>query len=304
MERHQPIAQIRAKRFFRTLLPAATILLIAIAGLFGFLVYKISYPGAVTEAVNPSHYILPYLAVEIPCGKDPALPAWWIPGLKVAPGIILAPGYGMSRSDALSLAVALNQRGFNLLIFAQRGSGAVPRGASSLGLRETEDMANAIRFLKKRPESDPERIGIWGVDVGAFAALKEAAAFPEVRAIAVDSPFETVQSYLGYRMADDFGLENGLVLYGCRQFFRLAHLFSRTSLNEALPFNALSGKSILFIKGEDRPKLADLTTAVYKRIQPEKEMISFKTARTHAMSGDILKAYDMQVADFFHINLK
>jgi pimeloyl-ACP methyl ester carboxylesterase len=202
------------------------------------------------------------------------------------------------------LAVSLNQRGFNLLIFAQRGSGAMPRGANTLGLRETEDMANAIRFLKKRPESDPERIGIWGVDVGAFVALRAAASFPEVRAIAADSPYETVQSYLDYRIAEDFDIENGLLLFGCRQVFRLTHLFNGASLSEAVPLNALSGKAILFIKGEDRPGLADLTAAVYKNIQPQKELISFRMARIHAMSGEILKAYDMQAADFFHINLK
>jgi pimeloyl-ACP methyl ester carboxylesterase len=304
MERHLPTAKIRAKRFFRTLFPAAAILILGIAGLFSFFVYKVSYPEAATEAVNPSHYLLPYLAVEIPCGKDSGIPAWWIPGLKHAPGVVLAPGYGMSRSDALSLAVVLNQHGFNLLIYAQRGSGSLPKGASALGLQESEDMASAIQFLKKRAESDPARIGIWGVDIGAFAALKAAAAFPEVCAIAADSPYETVQSYLDYRITEDFGLENSLMLFGCRQVFRLVHLFSQASLNTALPLNALSGKAILFIKGEDRPRLADLTTAIYKKIQPQKEMISFRTARIHAMSGEILKAYDMQAADFFHINLK
>jgi pimeloyl-ACP methyl ester carboxylesterase len=216
----------------------------------------------------------------------------------------MAPGYGMGRSDALSLAVALNQQGFNLLIYAQRGSGSMPSGANTLGLRDAEDMVNAIRFLKKRSESDPERIGIWGVDVGAFAALKAAATFPEVRTIAADSPYETVQSYLDYRLTEDYGLKNGLILFGCRQVFRFVHLFNRVSLNEALPLNALSGKAILFIKGEDRPGLADLTTAIYKKMQPQKEMISLRTARIHAMSGEILKAYDMQAAGFFHINLK
>jgi pimeloyl-ACP methyl ester carboxylesterase len=300
----QPRAGIRAKRFFQTLLPSAAILLLGIAGLLGVLVYKVSYLGSVIEAVNPSHYLLPYLAVGIPCGKGFDIPAWWIPGLKYAPGIVLAPGYGMSRSDALSLAVALNQHGFNILIFAQRGNGSMPRKACALGLREVDDMTCAIQFLKKRPESDPGKIGIWGVDIGAFSALKAATTFSEVRAVAADSPYETVQQFLDYRITEDFGLDNGLILFGCRQVFRLTHFFDRASRNEALTLKALSGKAILFIKGEDRPKLADLTTAIYKKIEPQKEMISFKTARVHTMSGDILKAYDMQTAGFFHINLR
>jgi pimeloyl-ACP methyl ester carboxylesterase len=302
MKGHLPTTKIRAKRLLFTLFPGGAILVLGIMGLFGFFVYKVSNPGGITEAVNPSHYLLSFMSVEIPAGSGSDIPAWWIPGLKSAPGIVLATGYGMGRSDAVSLAFALNQHGFNLLVFAQRGSGSTPRGASTLGLLEVEDMTCAIQYLKKREESDPERIGIWGVDVAAFAALQAAAAFPEVRTVVADSPYETVQSYLDYRITEDFNLDNSFLLFGCRQVFRLAHF--QASRNEALLPEKLSGKAILFIKGEDHPRLADLTTAVYKKIKPQKEMISYTTARSHAMSGDIVKTYDTQAADFFHINLK
>jgi len=301
-------SQITAKNqvewFLRTVLPAGCILLVGIAVMLSILVYKISYPKTNTEGVNPSHYLLPYLEIGIPSGEDNAIPGWWIPGLKHAPGIILAPGYGMSRTDALSLAVALRQHGFNILIYDQRGSRVPHRGASTLGLREAEDMANAILFLKSRPESNPECLGIWGVDVSAYAALKAAAGFPEVQAIAVDSPYETVEDFLGYRIAEDFGVDHRALRFGCYQVFRLAHFFASGSGREQLPLNSLSSRAILFIKGEDRKTLADSTTALYDRIQPQKELISFKTARIRTMNGENLQSYDRQVASFFHLNLQ
>ncbi len=290
--------------FFRKVLPAVAILLVGIVLIFSVLVYKISRPGAVSESVNPSHYLLPSLDVAIPSRDSKEIPAWWIPGLKGAPGIVLAPGYGMSRSDALSLAAVLHENEFNVLVYAQRGSEDSPRNTSTLGLYETDDMLDAIRFLRSRHESDPLRLGIWGVDVGARAALKAAADVPQVRAIAADSAFESIADFLNYRIAEEFGLDNRIVQFGCYQIFRLAHLHLGFSMKESLPLQALSGRMILFVKGENRKTLGYLTTAIFDKIQPRKEMISFNTARVHLMSGEDLSSYDRQVANFFRLNLQ
>jgi pimeloyl-ACP methyl ester carboxylesterase len=299
-----PSSKKRIHKFNRTILPAVIIIMAGILFLFGFLTHNIAHPDAAAEQVAPSHYLLPSLEIELPMEEDPAIPAWWIPGLKYAPGIILAPGYGMSRSDALSLAVALNQHGFNLLVYDQRGSGAVTRGASSLGLRETDDMRSAIRFLQSRPDINPKRLGIWGVDVSAFAALKAADAFPEVRAIVADSVYERVEDFLFHRINEDFGIDNRFVQFGCFQMFRLAHFFKRAALRERIRYTSLQDKEILFIQGENREGVASLTAAVHDRIHPRKELISLGTSRIHAMSGEMLKDYDRRVADFFHNNLQ
>jgi uncharacterized protein len=296
--------KVQIGRFFRTVLPACTILLAGIAVILGILVYKISNPGEVPEGLNPSQYFysLPSLEVSILSAREPEIAGWWIPGLRDAPGVILAPGYGMNRVDALSLAAALHQDGFNLLVYGQRGSGASSKGASTLGLYEANDMADAIRFMQNRPECNHERLGIWGVDVGAYAALKAAAQFPQVRAIVADSLYESVADFLSYRIAEDFGLDNRLVQLGCYQIFRLVHP-KAFSMSDKLRLQALSDRTLLFIKGENRKGLAPFTTAVYDQIQPQKEMISLKCSRIHLMSGDDLKNYDRQVASFFHLNL-
>ncbi len=284
--------------------PAFAILLGGAVVVLGVLVYKISYPEKAQETVDPSHYLLPSLEVGIPTESRMEIPGWWIPGLKGAPGIILAPGYGMSRSDALSLAAALHENGFNLLTYDQRGNGANPRGASTLGLLEPGDMLQAVRFLQSRPESNRSRVGIWGVDVGALAALRAAAACTEVRAIVADSAFESIEDFVGYRLAEDFGFENSIVQFGCFEIFRLVHILDGSFSNQQLPLQAISDRMILFIKGENRRELGNLTAAIYDKIQPQKEMISFKASRTHLMSGEDLKSYDRQVANFFHLNLQ
>jgi pimeloyl-ACP methyl ester carboxylesterase len=301
--RQQTPARIQIEKFFRTVFPAVAILAVGILIILSFFVYKISYPGITPESVNPSHYLLPSLDVLVSPTKGKMIPAWWIPGLKGAPGIILAPGYGMCRSDALSLAVPLHEDGFNLLVFDQRGSGAEPRGASTLGLTETEDMTGAIEYLQARPESNPKRIGIWGVDISALAALRAASETPEVRAIAVDSAFEAPLDFMSHQIADDFGIDNRLAQLGCYQIFRMVHI-RNISTSTRIPLEKLSDKSVLFIKGENRKQLGLLTTGMYDSLKPQKEMISFKTSRIHLMSGEDLKNYDRQVVNFFHLNLK
>ena len=131
----------------------------------------------------------------------------------------------MSRSDALSLAVALHEKGFNLLIYDQRGSGGAPRGAStSRPLRNRGYVGRRAVHAGAGPKATAEKIGIWGVDIGALAALKAAADSPEVRAIAADSAFQSPSDFLSYRIEEDFGLNNRLLQFGCYQIFRLAHI--------------------------------------------------------------------------------
>jgi hypothetical protein len=297
-------AKVHLGRFLRMVLPALAILLLGAIAILGILVYKISYPDAVAEAVSPAHYSIPTLEFRISTLDGKELPTWWIPGRKGAPGIILAPGYGMNRADGLSLAAVLHENGFNLLVYGQRGTGEGPRDASTLGLYETGDMLQALKFVQARPESDRTRLGIWGVDVGAYSALRAAADCREVRAIVADGAYEFMADFLGYRISEDFGLDNRFVNLGSFQIFRLAHIRGKSYLSEVLPLQAISDRTILFIKGENRRGLADLTTAIYDKLQPQKEMISFKSARTHLMSGEDLRSYDRQVASFFHLNLR
>jgi pimeloyl-ACP methyl ester carboxylesterase len=297
-------AKSQIVKLFKTGFPAVAILLIGLFIIFSIFVYKISYPGAVPESVTPSHYLLPSLDFATPAEKGDMLYGWWIPGLKGAPGIILAPGYGMNRTDALSLAVGLHYDGFNLFVYAQRGSGAAPQGASTLGLYEIEDMLTAVRLLRDRPEVNRERIGIWGVDIGAYAALKAAAEFPQIRAIAADSVFQSPRDFLSCRIEEEFGLDNRFLQFGCYQIFKLFHIGGSLSAGATLPLNALSDRNILFIKGENRGHLGVLTTEIYDTVLPQKELISFKGARIHSMSGEDLKNYDRQVVNFFHLNLK
>jgi uncharacterized protein len=284
---------------FVALVIAAAVVVIAL----GFLTYRVTHPGMALEPVNPSHYLLPSLDVKWTSGEGSEVAGWFIPGREAAPAIVLSPGYGMSRSDGLSLALSLHELGYHLLIYAQRGCGAVPKGASSLGLHETDDLQSALAFLKLRPGIDPRRIGLWGVDEGARAALAVAARHPEVRAIAADAPFEYTLDFVAHEVNQQLGFANALIASGCRVMFRLAHWEAFEALGRPLPIEALVDRNILIIEGSNRKEMSDLVTALHRRLQPHIKLLSVPASRMRMMTGEEMKSYDRQVADFFHANL-
>jgi hypothetical protein len=283
------------------------VLAVSVAGLFGlgalvWLTYRVTHPGPLAEAVTPAHYLLPSVDVSW-SGKDgKEIPGWWIPGLKGAPGILLAPGYSMTRGDGLSLAAQLREQGFNVLIYEARGS-TRPRHVSTLGIQEADDMMSALDFLQTRRDSSNNRIGIWGVDVSARAALHAAASRPSVRAVVADSPFERVADFLAIRVAEESGIENRFLAIGCGLLLQLAWFVPSTALISGPPLDALADRPILFVQGENRKALARYTAAIYDRIQPQKELVTVHSSRSRRMSPDELRSYDRQVSNFFALNL-
>ncbi len=296
-------AKVQVGRFFRTVLPALLLLCGGVLLGFGVLVYRLTHPGPVAELVNPSNFLLPSAEATWSLRDGVQLSGWWIPGARNAPAVILVPGIFMNRSDALSLAVSLHRRDFGVLTFDLRGRGAAPTRASALGLRETADVLSAIDYVKSRESVDATRLGIWGVDVGARAALDAAAQRPEVRAVAADSPFETVADFVQLRLAEDLGGASRFVEFGCLHLFRAYMLAPAAALRQSLPLGSLSDRSILFVQGNNRKALARTTEALYSRLEPRKEMISVATSRVRVMSGEDLKDYDRQVTNFFNLNL-
>ena len=290
-------------KFLRKILPGFTILIVGLAAILGFLVYRVTHPGVAQEPVNPSHFLLPSLDVSWKTDSGEEMSGWWVVGMSDAPAVLLAPGYGMSRSDAMSLATSLHGAGYHVLVYTQRGFSASPRRACSLGLHEKEDMDSAVTFMKLRPGVDSKRLGIWGVDEGARAALAVAAIHPEVRAIAVDAPYEYVLDFLTLKIRGELGFANSWVEEGCRVIFKLWQIGSFRDLTEPLPVQALADRSILFIQGANRMEMAPLAASLFDRVQPQKEMISLPTSRSSLMTSEEVANYDRQVSNFFRINL-
>ena len=292
-------AKVRIFKLLKKMLIAFVILGVVVVAIPSVLFFKISRPDSVGEQLNPSYYLLEFSDIRATSDDGKDINGWWIPGEQGFAGIVLSPGYGMSRSDVLSLATALHLKGFNILIYAQRGSSASADKTSTFGIEESGDLLSAIHFIQSRPESDQTRIGIWGVDVGAYSALLAAASIPEVKAVAADSVFESPYEFLDLMIDEEYGLNSRMLQFGCRQVLRLFCKATGSPVGREMPFEDLSNCTFLFIIGENRKKLGRLTTSLYSKMPPKKEIISFGTSRIHMMKGEEFQDYDRQVTDFF-----
>ena len=124
-----------------------------------------------------------------------------------------------------------------------------------------------------------------------------------MRAVAADSPYETVADFVRLRLAEDLGTASHLVEFTCMHFFRAYMMAPAAALRAPLPLDSLADRSVLFVQGANREGLARTTEALFLRLEPRKEMISLPISRVRVMSGEQLMNYDRQVTNFFSLNL-
>lgn len=100
------------------------------------------------------------------------------------PGVLVLGGSegGLGEPDA---ALLLASHGFTTLSLAYFGVKGLPPTLQNIPL---EYFAQALAWLRARPETDPRFVGVLGASRGAEAALQFAAIDPEVNAVVARSP--------------------------------------------------------------------------------------------------------------------
>src|SRR5947207_9613074 len=179
---------------------------LATTAIAGFLVYRIVKPQRSSTEINMASFPgVPWvLELFVPGGAEKR-EGWFFPGLRGAATIILCHGYESSRGELLTLESALQDHQYNVFIFDFAAHGA-NGGISSLGYHEADEVRAAVDLLANRPDLDPTRFGLWGYNLGAYAALRETESDKRIRALVLDSVYEEPQ-----QMAKVGVERNGLV---------------------------------------------------------------------------------------------
>ncbi len=267
---------------------------------FAFLIVRIRYPEPIPEDTDPSHYLLTSVTSRWLSSSGSETEGWYVAGNDGAPGILLVPGYEMSRSDVLSLAAALYEKGFHTLVYGPPGTEASRwRGARDLGGRAIEGVFSALDFLAARKGVDKKRHGIWGADIGARAALAAAVRRPEVTTLVLDSPFDRASEFIHLQILDELDYSHPFIETGCRWLLALMEWSAPSSFDAAIPLEAMQDRNILVIEGDNRPEMLPLTEALYERLQGNKQKLHLASSRVRLMRAEMLGPYDKQVTDFF-----
>src|SRR6202051_4691431 len=164
-------------RWYTTLLTAVLALVffavLATAGVAGFLVYRIVKPERTSSEINLQSFPGRPDAVQFTVLGQQPREGWFFPGFRGAPTIVLCHGYGSSRGELLTLVSALQDHQYNVFLFDFAAHGAND-GITTFGYREAEEVKAAIDVVAARNDVDPTSFGLWGYNLGAYAALREA----------------------------------------------------------------------------------------------------------------------------------
>lgn len=105
------------------------------------------------------------------------------------PAVVMIQGAGTAvREQYREQAEYLAEHGVGALIYDKRGSGESTGDADYRYSELAGDARAAIALLRRRPEVDPDGIGLWGLSEGGSVAPLVAAGNPQISAVMVVSP--------------------------------------------------------------------------------------------------------------------
>jgi pimeloyl-ACP methyl ester carboxylesterase len=146
------------------------------------------YPDP-NDGKTPASYGLNFRWVEFPSTDGILLKGWYVPAPGVARGtIIYCHGLNRTRVEMLPMAAFGNGLGYDGLLFDMRNSGQSGGEITTLGYQERLDVLGAVRYaLAEQKAARP--VVVWGVSMGAVAALMAAVDSREIAAVISDSTF-------------------------------------------------------------------------------------------------------------------
>jgi uncharacterized protein len=285
----------RVAKVFSGLLALVLFCFVAVASVSGFLIYQMIRP-----ARTPTSFDLTVMMGH-PTTFSFALPdgtmreGWFFPGLRGAPTIVVAHGYREQRADVLTLVTALQEQQFNAFLFDFTGHGTSP-GVTTLGYKETEELRSAVQALSARDDVDPKRFGLWGADMGGYAALRLATSDPRVAALAVDNAYADPRDMVQVEV-NRSGLS---VLPGVSAFTDVGFRMLNFAFREEPPVKIERTQGIpkLFIESDDRPALASLLVKLFNNA-PEPKQLVRERVNYPDMSDEERKNYESQIVTFF-----
>ena len=303
------------KRVIKAFLPIILVVLVAFTAVTAWIVNSITTPPRAAYLVTPQTFARvtgPMLkATDVTWTNHDGTRArgWLIRGTEGAPSVILLHRYGTDRSWLLNLAVKLNETtNFTVLWPDLRGHGESPLvNRTLIGAFDGDDVAVAIDYLHTlqtnggRPQV-AKTVGLYGVELGAYAALDAAQRRPEVHALALDSapgsPDDLVRAATSVRAGMNNALLQRLALWGLK-IYSFGKYQSTPSCQLA---RSLNNVRVLLLAGSEgdvwRTSTLELGQCMDISVELKKDLPTTGVSLPGS-TGEQEEAYDRPVIEFF-----
>lgn len=276
--------------------------LLASGAIAGFLVYRLVKPQRTSSEINMDSFPGKPDALDFTVPGLGARHGWFFPGLLRAPTILLFHGYGSSRGELLTLVSALQDHQYNVFVFdfAAHGDNG---GVTTFGYREADEARAAVDAVAARGDVDPGRFGMWGYNLGAYAALREAESDRRVRAIVLDSVYDSPEQMVKIGV-DGTGLGKFPIMARSAEFsFRWLNYKYREDPPLSSKLNALAGVPKLFIEASDYPGLAQITQQMFLKAPEPRDQAIIPHGNFVGMDENDKRDYENRVVSFFLLRL-
>lgn len=310
------------KRLLKSLLPIVLVIALAVVGSLSYVVYCVSRPAKRPYVVTPESFSqISGRAIKVTdeswtTDDGRRSRGWLLKGAEGAPAVVLLHRYSGDRSWLFNLGVKINETtNFTILWPDLRGHGESPLVKwTSLGTHDGDDLLAAIRFLRTlKSESQKnlvgEIFGVYGVELGAYTALKATTREAQIRALVLDSVSNSPNELFNTAVAHCTGLENSFVQYFSRTAMKL-YLFGAFDDTSACDLaRVVREPRILLLSGGDAGPLKN-NTASLQSCFPVPSNVETRTDlplsgfSLPSATGEQGEAYDRVVIDFFDRNLR
>jgi pimeloyl-ACP methyl ester carboxylesterase len=310
------------KKLFKSLLPILLLLVVVLLTALGFIVHGITRPCRRSYLITPesfSHISGRVIKVTDETWRNrDGTPArgWLLRGAEGAPAVVFLHKYCGDRSWLFNLGIKLNETtNYTILWPDLRGHGLNPPvSTTTFGKREGDDVLAALDFLRSlkgegQKQLVGERLGVYGVELGAYAALRAASQEPRIQALALDSVPRDPNELVNAAVRDNIGVSNSLLLFLSRTATRVYSLGQYDNGASCELASSLKNQRILLLAGADDGYLRDSTVALHKCF-PNPGNVEGRTDlpltgfTLPSATGEQGEAYDRPVIDFFSKTLR
>ena len=275
---------------------------LATGAIAGFLLFSIVRPQKSSSEINLDSFPGRPDAVAFTVPGVGSREGWFFPGLRGAPTIVLCHGYGSSRGELLTLISALQDHQYNAFVFDFAGHGK-NSGMTTFGYREAEELRVAIDTLAVRNDVDPARFGLWGYNLGAYAALREAEGDRRVRALVLDSVYDQPDEMVKIGVQHSGLAGFPFMVRAADLGFGGLNYKYRKDPPLSKNFIALTNVPKLFIESADDSNLADMTRQMFLKAPEPRDQEIIAHGNFVSLNDDEKRAYENRVVSFFLLRL-
>ena len=309
------------KKLFKSLLPILLVIFVAILLAVGSIVYGITSPPRSPYLVTPQSFSqISGSALKVTDetwrNRDStSARGWLLKGLPGGPAIVLQHKYGGDRSWLFNLGIKLNEAtGFTILWPDLRAHGMnAAVKTTTFGAQEADDLGAAIDFLASLKGEGGSaligsRVGVYGVELGAYAALLASRQDARIQVLVLDSAPRNADQLVNAAVHEHLGINYRAIASLTRTATRVYFMGKYENTDTCEIAGALRTQRILLLAGAEQSSFRDSTIALQQCL-PNRSNVEIKTdlpvtgLTLPSATGEQGEAYDRPVIDFFSKSL-